>query len=497
MKLSLVLTDTPLSCPRGDMEVAGLCYDSRQARPGVLFFCLRGAISDGHDFASAAYSRGCRLFLAERPLALPPEATVLCTDDSRRDMALISGNFYGHPDRKMRLIGITGTKGKTSTSILIRHLLDGAGIPAGYIGTNGVQYGEYQEETHNTTPEAPDLYRYLSEMLASGVKVAAIEVSSQAILVKRVLGVHFDTCIFTNLSPDHIGPHEHADFADYRDCKRRLFTGSGAQNVIVNADDPYADYMTGDFSGRRITLSGEKEADFHGKDFSLVRDGAWMGIRFTLHTSCGQSVPFRIPFPGKFSMYNAITAIAAASLFDISADKCAEILRGVSIPGRFECIEAPNGASVIIDYAHNGVSMGSLLTALRAYEPNRLYCLFGSVGGRTRLRRRELAETAGSLADFCILTSDNPDNEPPEQILAEIAGAFPKNGCPHIQIVDRAEAIREAIRRLSPGDILLLAGKGHETYQLIAGQYLPFSEREIIEEMFAADDGRAPVVGKI
>ncbi len=482
MLLSELLEGTGIAQPEENPDVRGLCHDSRLSREGFLFFCLRGAVSDGHDFAPAAYTHGCRLFLAEHPLSLPDDAIILFSDNVRRDMAKISANFYCHPDRDIHLIGITGTKGKTSVAILTRRLLDDNGIPAGYIGTNGVQYAGRKEETHNTTPEAPELYRYLSEMRDAGVRVATIEVSSQAILMQRVLGLTFRTCIFTNLSPDHIGPHEHPDFDNYRDCKRRLFHEFGAENVIVNRDDPYAAYMTKGFGGRILTVSAEPGADYSGEDFSLLRDGSWMGIRFSVREKNGHTTGFRIPFPGRFSMYNAMTAVAAAELFGISPEACAKVLATVSIPGRFELIETPDGASVIIDYAHNGVSLSSLLDALRAYHPNRLFCLFGSVGGRTRGRRRELAEAAGPRADLCILTSDNPDNEPPSQIIAEIAVSFPPGSCPYISIPDRAEAIREAIGRLRPGDILALVGKGHETYQLVAGQYLPFSEHDIVAQ---------------
>ncbi len=480
MLLSDLLLGTDIAMPEENPDVRGLCHDSRLARDGVLFFCLVGTVSDGHNFAPAAYTHGCRLFLVQRPITLPPDALILFSDDVRRDMALISGNYYGHPERDMHLIGITGTKGKTSVAILTRRLLDDNGIPAGYIGTNGVQYAGRKEETHNTTPEAPELYRYLSEMHNAGIRAVAIEVSSQAILMQRIRGLTFRTCIFTNLSPDHIGPREHPDFNHYRDCKKRLFSDYGATTVIVNGDDPFAAYMTEDFHGRLLTVSADPGADYSGEDFSLLREGSWMGIRFSVREKDGHTTDFKIPFPGRFSMYNAMCAVAAAGLFGVSPAACAKVLANVSIPGRFELIETPDGASVIIDYAHNGVSLSSLLDALRAYHPNRLICLFGSVGGRTRIRRRELAEAAGPRADLCILTSDNPDNELPSHIIAEIAVAFPEGSCPYVSIPDREEAIREAIRRLRPGDILALVGKGHETYQLVAGQYLPFSEHNIV-----------------
>lgn len=464
---------------RAKDELRHISNDSRHVRGDSVFVCIRGAISDGHNYARAAYNNGCRIFVAAHPLALPPDASVLLTEDTRTALAMLSTRLYHAPSEELHVVGITGTKGKTTSALMIAHILNQCGISAGYIGSNGVQYGKYHFDTVNTTPESCDIQRYLRDMVTAGMRVCVMEVSSQALKLSRVWGIRFDTCVFTNLSPDHISAHEHPDFEDYKACKASLFRDYPCRHVVYNADDPLAEDVIGASRAPRIRVGLHHPAEFWADELVLMRDASRLGLQFRLHTARGDAV-VALPFPGAFSAYNALTAAAVCHRFGVSDHRIAEALESVSITGRFETIMLPNDAIVVIDYAHNGVSLRSALETLRQYHPNRLICLFGSVGGRTQMRRAELGWVAAELADLCILTADNPDNEAPQAIIRDIAASFGQDACPYLEIPDRQQAILHAMSIALPGDIILLAGKGHERYQLIAGKHVPFCERDIV-----------------
>ncbi len=468
---------------RNDITVTSICRDSRKARPGAAFFCIVGALSDGHDYALAAYERGCRVFVCERqPAGFPIRGTkvIICKGmTTRAALADVAAEFYGHPERRMRLIGITGTKGKTTTACTVYSIFNECGIPTGYIGTNGVRFADYSHETVNTTPESCDLYEYFSMMLEVGVDTAVIEVSSQALKTGRVRGLTFDTCVFTNLYPDHIGGFEHADMDEYRACKKLLFSEHCGRYAVMNEDSP----ETNDFASvlrKGIVKVGygiDRNAHFRGEDIKLCRDEKGLGTEFTCRTSTA-SLPARIKFPGRFSVSNALAALAVCSIYGIELQKSVDALEKVKIDGRFETFTL-RGADYVIDYAHNGESLRSVLTSLREYGPKRLICLFGSVGGRTFGRRSEMGRVAAELCDLSVLTADNPDTEPPMEIIDDIAKSY-SAGQEFVKIPDRAEAIKYALERAEAGDIVLFAGKGHETYQLIAGKRIPFCERDIL-----------------
>lgn len=483
MLLSQLCARIPVIAPEilPEREITAIEYDSRRPMSAeTLFVCLIGAHMDGHDFLEKAYERGCRVFLVSRTVEAPAGAILVQTTDTREALAVIGADFYGRPAEKLHLIGITGTKGKTSTALMIQSILNGTGRQCGYIGSNGVSIAEREYETANTTPESLILHRYFAEMVESGVEYAVIEVSSQALAHCRVHGIRFETAIFTNLSPDHIGAAdgEHPDFADYMASKARLFTEHGCAWAIYNADDPMWEDVVGKTSAARLSYAADAAADFSAWNIAPYRERTALGIAFSCAHG-GETADVRLLTPGEFSVHNALAAIAAVSVYGVTVREAAEILAHTPVRGRFEIVEALPERTFVIDYAHNGVSLQSALTVLRAYAPRRLICLVGSVGGRTRGRRAELAAAASALADFCILTSDNPDGEPPEEIIAEMLQYFDKK-CPYAVVIDRAEAIRLAVRMSQPGDILLLAGKGHETYQLIAGEKVPFSERAIL-----------------
>ncbi len=475
-------------------ETAGIVinqieYDSRRAGEGMMFVCLPGVRFDGHNFAAQVYENGCRVFLCERVVeALPSDAVQILVENTRLSLSDLAKVFYGSAADRLKIIGITGTKGKTTTAILIASILNGAGIPCAYIGTSGIIIGGKHYETVNTTPESLELHKYFKQMLDEGTTHVVMEVSSQALMHYRVRGLKFEAVAYTNLSPDHIGTGEHASFEEYRDAKRRLFTEYESRYAIVNADDGYADHMTKGYKGKKLTYGMGTSSDFTGSGITPFRSETALGIDFVC-AGGGEVTPIRLRTPGDFSAYNGLCAIAVSSVMGVSVEKAASVLRTTSITGRFEIVDALHGITFLIDYAHNGLSLTSALRFLREYDPARLICVFGSVGGRTQNRREELAKAASALSDYAIITSDNPDREDPMAIINDIMAHFDP-AVPHEIIPDRTEAVRRAVRMAKEGDIVLFAGKGHENYQLIDGKKVPFSERALIlEEANAIKEG--------
>lgn len=468
---------SPKTGIKNNVDIKKVVSDSRKADKDSLFVCISGAKADGHDFAGSAYSGGCRFFAAQKPIDLPEDAEVLIFPDTRIALAEMSHSIYGYPSKKLKVIGITGTKGKTTTAQLICRILSDNGIKAGYIGTNGIIFGDHHIKTANTTPESCDLAYYMSEMVKEGVKYLALEVSSQALYMNRVRAVEFDSLIYTNLYPDHIGGAEHPTFEHYRDAKRSLFSNFPTTLVISNGDDPYSDYMTEGSEGHRVEYTVGGNGWIRAENPSLCRRGDEIGVEFDLHV-CDKVQRVKIPMPGRFNIHNALAATVACIKAGVRVEKIARALENARIDGRFQVIETDSDATFVIDYAHNGASLEGVLRVLREYEPSRLICVFGSVGGRTKTRRAELAQAASSLCDYCILTSDNPDYEDPDRIIEEISSHM--GDCPHEKIADRRAAVERAAEIAREGDIILLAGKGHEDYQLIRGEKVPFSEHAIL-----------------
>ncbi len=476
MKLFDIIKNIPHS-PVTDTEISGITYNSRAAKAGELFVCLPGANRDGHDFAKGAYDNGVRAFLCERRVDLPDDALQIITPNTRGALAVISADFYNRPADKLKIIGITGTKGKTTTSLLVSAILNASGKSCAYIGSNGVLINGRRLETANTTPESLQLHHFFSMMVDEGVEHVVIEVSSQALMHHRVEGLSFETVAFTNFSPDHIGTGEHADLDEYRDAKKRLFDLYPSKNVVYNGDDPVSEYMIKDCKSNKISFALENDAAFTATSPELYRSETALGISF--ECTYGSSVtPVQLMTPGTFSVYNGLCAIGICSTLGVDPETAAKVLAHTPVQGRFEIVEALPGVTLVIDYSHNGISLTKALLTLRDYEPQRLICVFGSVGGRTECRRQELGEAAAEYADYSIITSDNPDFEDPDKIIADIA-SFMK-GAKYECVTDRDEAIRKAISIAQTGDIILFAGKGHESYQLICGQKVPFSERDII-----------------
>ena len=458
------------ACP-----VASVCCNSGKATANSVFVCLRGAKADGHAFAPAAYKGGARIFVCEQRLDLPPDAIQIITGDTRSALADFSAEFYSHPEKELKIIGITGTKGKSTVAYMLAHILEQNGKKTGVIGTCGISAGGVTTPSPNTTPESVELYSALRRMADIGCEFAVMEVSSQAILMRRIRGIRFFAAAMTNLSPDHMGEGEHPDFDNYKACKKALF--SLCDNAVFNADDKYFDEFSSAAKCPAVCYSVSGPADYsavgiHPSDSSL-------GVDFKLVQS-GKKLGVNVGFPGIFSVGNALCAIALADISGISPSLSAPALASVKVPGRFEQVQTEmENVTFIIDYAHNGESLRLALDALRKTAPKRLVCLFGSVGCRTEMRRKELG-TAARAADLCILTSDNPDTEPPEKIIGDIAPSLGET--PYVSIPDRELAIKYAVENSLPGDLVLFAGKGHETYQLINGKKLPFCERDLIKK---------------
>ncbi len=457
--------------------VASICYSSREAYSGSAFFCLTGTKADGHSFASEAYEKGVRIFFCERALPLSEDVLQITVKNSRSALALVSAEFFGHPEKKITLIGVTGTKGKSTVCEMIAHVLSSAGKSCAVISTLGIKIDGETKETANSTPESYIIYKALAESVSKGIEYVAVEVSSQALCNHRTEGLHFAAAVFTNLSRDHIGAHEHPNFAHYKAAKKSLFLRT--DTAFINADDAFYEEFAAFCPCPVYTYSVENDADIRAKNARPLRENGDFGVSFICEY-VGKKTRVKLPLPGKFSALNSLAAIAVCAHFGVSAETCAEALRHVRIGGRFETVPcAQRDIICIIDYAHNGQSLENALSALREYATRRIICVFGSVGGRTKERRRELGETAAALADLCIITSDNPDFESPEDIISEIAAHIPTEKC--VCISDRASAVEYALDIAEQGDFLLFAGKGHEQYQLINGKKLPFSERELIK----------------
>ena len=471
-----------------DLDITTLTDHSEKTSAESVFVCIRGVRFDGHTLAPRAYERGCRIFVAEEPLDLPSDACVLVTPNSRKMLSELACTLWNDPSKKMHVIGITGTKGKTTTATMLSHILNSVGVPTGYIGTNGISYGAKQLQTSNTTPDPLTLHQTLADMHRCGIRAVVMEVSSQGLMQHRVAGVHFETVLFTNLYLDHVGATEHPTFEHYRATKHSLFTDYFSPNAVWNIDDTATPLMRiGCTALRNFTVSGTQQADYLAQDIRPSRNENGLFSLFRL-ISENKEIDCRLRLLGEHNVYNALLAVAVAhGVFQVPLPLAIDALEKLSIRGRAECITLPSGALCVIDYAHNGESLRHLLTSLRAYHPSRLICLFGSVGERTQLRRRELGEVAAELADLSILTSDNPGTEDPMQIIDEIAAAFGDNRKAYIKIPDRSDAIRCAISMLTKDDILVLAGKGHEEYQLVGREKIPFSEREIIYDTLDHD----------
>ena len=467
---------------KSDAEVTGLVYDTRKGIvTGNLFVCIAGAVFDGHTYAETAVEAGAVVVVAEQELSLPEHVSFVRVKDTRKALAYLSAAWFGYPARELITIGITGTKGKTTTAYMVYHILEKVGIKAGLVGTVEVRNGKETVPASHTTPESYLLQKYFREMADNGCKAVVMEVSSQALKLHRVGGVVFDYGVFTNLEPDHIGPNEHTDFEDYAECKSRLFRQS--RFGILNADDPMTERMLQAGSCEYMTYGCGEKADLRANDIDLHRaDGKLM---VSYRTKGVLETELAVAIPGMFTVYNSLTAAAICMKLDVPVEVMKKAFLEVQVKGRLESIPVSPKFSVMIDYAHNAMSLKSLLTALKAYEPKRLVCLFGCGGNRSRDRRFEMGEISSQYADLTIVTSDNPRFEEPEAIIEDILTGVKRGDGAYVTVPDRKEAIRYAILNAQDGDVIVLAGKGHEDYQEIKGVKYPMDERVLLREILS------------
>lgn len=493
MRLTDLLENLEYQCIKGseDVEVTEIVYDSRKVTKDCLFICINGANADGHDFAEQAVSAGAGVLIVEKEVPLKPEAevTVIRVADTRYAMAFISAAYFGNPADSLQVIGITGTKGKTTTTYLVKSILEQAGRKVGLIGTIEIIIGETHIHAGNTTPESYLIQKYFRQMVDVGCDTVVMEVSSQGLMLHRTQGFVFDFGIFTNIEPDHIGPNEHKDFEDYLNCKGMLF--KQCRVGIVNKDDKHWEQVTAGHTCVLETYGMETDADLKAENLKLRSASGALSVAFDVKGLLDFQA--EIAMPGRFSVYNALTAIAICRHFEVSKEAITKALLQAKVKGRIELVKVSDEFTLMIDYAHNAMALESLLSTLKEYQPHRLISVFGCGGNRSKLRRYEMGEVSGKLADLTVITSDNPRFEEPQAIIDDIKTGIARTDGKYVEICDRKEAIAYVIEHGEPGDIIVLAGKGHEDYQEIKGVKYPMDERDLIQEVLterAAQDNK-------
>ncbi len=483
MILKELISELDYTLYNGDenVEITELVCDSRKIVKGCLFVCIKGTVFDGHTFIDEAIKQGAAAIITEDEVEITQNrknTTFIAAADCRNTLALVSAAYFGHPSKRLFTIGITGTKGKTTTAFMVREILERCGYKTGLIGTIEIITGSRHIESANTTPESYDVQRYFKEMTDNGCKCVVMEVSSQALMMKRCAGITFDIGVFTNLEPDHIGPNEHASFEDYMHCKGLLF--KQCKIGIVNFDDEHTNKVLEGHTCSVETYGLNEGANLRAVNIRYVHEPGHISTEYDIE---GEKLHIKLSLPGKFSVYNSLCAVAVTRHLDVDEEKLKEALLTVAVKGRVEPVKVSDKFILMIDYAHNAMSLKSILETLREYNPKRLVSVFGCGGNRSKLRRYEMGEVSGKLADFTIITSDNPRFEEPLDIIADIRSSIEKTGGDFIEIPDRKEAVRYAIEHGREGDIIVLAGKGHEDYQEIKGVKYPMDERVLIKEV--------------
>lgn len=481
MKIRKLLEELEYTLLAGniDTEISTLVYDSRKVQEGSVFVCISGTLRDAHDFIPDVIAKGAKAIVVEKDVERKEGITYIKVENSRRALAYLSAAYFGHPARKLKTIGITGTKGKTTTTYMVKSILESAGIKTGLIGTIEAIIGEEHIPAANTTPESYVVQEYFRRMVDAGLDAVVMEVSSQALMLYRVEGFTFDIGVFTNLEPDHIGENEHKDFEDYMHCKSLLFRQ--CKKGIFNGD---SEFISGILEGHTCeveTFGYQASNDLRAEQVELKKDHGALGVKY--HVAGHMNFDVEVNVPGTFSVYNSLTAIAICEQFNVDIDKIKTALNNVRVKGRIEIVPVTKRYTLMIDYAHNAMALESLLTTLREYEPGRLVCLFGCGGNRAKSRRYEMGEVSSRLADLTIVTSDNPRNEEPMDIIEDILVGVHKADGAYVIIPDRKEAIAYSMLNAKDGDIIVLAGKGHEDYQEIKGVKHHMDERELIAEV--------------
>ena len=466
-----------------DIDIKGIEKNSKEVKEGYMFIAIKGFSTDGHQFVESAIESGAKCVMLQegcelKPLNIPDDITVLVVKDTRHALAVCSSNFYGNPSAQLKLIGVTGTKGKTTTTFMIKEILEKAGKKVGLIGTIATYInGKKIKDSDRTTPESLELQQLFRQMVDEGVEVCVMEVSSQSLKLHRVDGCQFDIVLFTNFSEDHISEREHPDMQDYFNSKLKLF--EMCKTGIVNADDLNAAKIPRLFPESNIVTYGiDNFANVLAKDITITNSYVDFRVKIT-----DRNERVRTGIPGRFSVYNSLAAICVAQKFGIDSEIIKQALEEVRVPGRSELVDNKLELTIMIDYAHSPESLQNILQAAKSYTRGRVISLFGCGGDRDSGKRAVMGEISGKIADYTIITSDNPRTEDPQKIVNQIEEGIKKTKGKYEVIVDRIEAIKKAINMANKRDIIILAGKGHEPYQEINGVKYPFDERIIVKDI--------------
>ena len=485
MKLKEMLIGLEGLKVKGDLEIEikGLSSNSKEIKEGYLFVAIKGFSVDGHKYIEDAIKSGAKAVMIEEGCDLslfrvPAEVTVVMAKDTREALAITASNFYENPSSKFKLIGVTGTKGKTTTTFMIKEILEKAGKKVGLIGTIATYInGKKIKDSDRTTPESLELQQTFSKMVEEGVEAVVMEVSSQSLKLHRVDGCEFDIVLFTNFSEDHISPNEHPDMEDYFQSKLKLF--KMCKTGIANIDDLHGAKIQGLFPDSNITTYGiDNYANVLAKDITITNSYVDFKVKIG-----DRNERVKTCIPGRFSVYNSLAAICVAQKFGISADIIKEALVKVRVPGRSELVNNKLEIPIMIDYAHSPESLQNILQAVKSYTRGKVISVFGCGGDRDSGKRPVMGEISGRIADYTIITSDNPRTEEPQKIVDQIEEGIKKTKGKYSVIIDRTEAIRYAIKMATKRDIIVLAGKGHEPYQEINGEKHPFDERIIVRKL--------------
>ena len=479
MKLNELLKNEKYEVLSGSdsIEVTSVEYDSRKVKEGSVFVCITGLKTDGHKFIDSAVKNGAKAVVVQKECEVPEGIVCVKTENTRHTLAHMAARYYGNPSEKMRIIGVTGTNGKTTTTYLIKSILETMGRKTGIIGTIQNCIGDRVIHADRTTPESLELQELFKEMYDEKVDDVIMEVSSHSLDLHRVDECNFEIGMFTNLTEDHLDYHKTME--NYRDAKAILFTM--CKKAVINIDDPYGDYMVSKAVGEVLKTGIEnKNADMNAVNLVMHPNGVEFDIEYK-----GEKHHVEYHVPGKFSVYNALGAIAAGVLLGVPMENILQGIKSVKgVKGRFEPIKTYNGITAIVDYSHTPDSLENMLNTAREFVKGRIITVFGCGGDRDKLKRPIMGEIAGRLSDYCIITSDNPRTEDPQTILDEIEPGTAETGCKYEKILDRREAIFRAIKIAEPNDFVAVAGKGHEDYQIFADRTIHFDDAEVILDAF-------------
>ena len=468
-----------------DVDVPNIKNDSRTVKPGDMFVAIKGFDIDGHEHINEACANGAKVILAQTNQItkedikdVPEDVTIVIADDTRYALAICACNFYKNPSRKIKLIGVTGTKGKTTTTYMIRDILEKQGIKVGLIGTVASYIGDTKiQNNDNTTPESLKLQEILAQMVEKDCEIVVMEVSSQSLKLHRVAGCNFYMAIFTNLAEDHISTKEHPNMEDYFNSKVELF--KMCKTGIINSDDIYSITIPKLVPECNYTTYGiDNNCDLLAKDITVTNQYVDFKVKLG-----DKNERVKVSIPGRFSVYNSLAAICATLKLGCSPESIKDALIDIRVPGRNELVTNKKGLTIMIDYAHTPASLEKILSAVKIYTKGRVISVFGCGGNRDRNKRPMMGEASGRVADYTIITSDNPRDEETEEIVKEIEKGIKKTKGKYECIVDRVEAIKKAIKMANQKDIIVLAGKGHEQYQEIKGKRYPFDEAKIVNEI--------------